>query len=440
MKHEHENATRVVTIQKPSGTASFYVIGREIGKGSCGEVHEATPVTAAAIMNGAVSGSGVATCALKYFNSPLLNTRPEMRAQCLDSFNNELWALREIRPHRNLLHPIEYAISSGEHKACALVYPLMSRSLRGYKVDCSNHLLFMIWQIASGLVAIHSAGFVHGDIKPDNILENTCNGELKITDFGISVRVRNSNKQEPVAKTHRKFASTHVLATPWYRDPDMMGLGCGRTRMVSAASDIWSLGVTVFELVVGRSPFVSHAEDAKVTDDAVWEMIIMRRVYEEFGVHKLVAPDTKLDRLDKQPATDRVGKLEDELRCAVTKLCADSKQYKQITNFMLLWKRMMDVNASRRISALQIVKWLGFTPALEPVWNGLCPISLAEEPAAKPSLPIQADYKQKAAPSNQNTAIQPPFGAKCTTVSHPAVDPNKELVTAEKATLSPDPR
>jgi serine/threonine-protein kinase len=110
---------------------------------------------------------------------------------------------------------------------------------------------FML-QACEGLAEAHALGFVHRDIKPSNFfITRRPDGSmlLKILDFGIS---------KPPAEYDDLTGTQMVIGTPTYMAPEQMKGG----RQVDARSDIWSLGVVVYQLLQGRPPFAgeSYAE------------------------------------------------------------------------------------------------------------------------------------------------------------------------------------
>jgi serine/threonine-protein kinase len=103
-----------------------------------------------------------------------------------------------------------------------------------------DEALDLILQAAAGLEAAHSRGVLHRDIKPANMIV-TADGRLKIADFGLAL---------PVDVESRLTASGALLGTPAYVSPEVCeGLKPDRR------SDIYALGLTLYEMLAGRVPF-----------------------------------------------------------------------------------------------------------------------------------------------------------------------------------------
>jgi len=104
----------------------------------------------------------------------------------------------------------------------------------------------IVVQVASALAAAHAAGIVHRDIKPENIMVRR-DGLVKVLDFGIAKVVGPADGRRPAITT------AAVIGTPAYMSPEQ-----ARGVDVDGRTDIWSLGVVLFELIAGRPPF--HGE------------------------------------------------------------------------------------------------------------------------------------------------------------------------------------
>jgi Tol biopolymer transport system component len=105
-------------------------------------------------------------------------------------------------------------------------------------------------QIASALVAAHRAGVVHRDIKPENMMVRE-DGIVKVLDFGIAKLIEQA-VAEPVTgtTTHVRTDTGVILGTSSYMSPEQ-----ARGLAVDTRTDIWSLGVVLYEMAAGRVPF-----------------------------------------------------------------------------------------------------------------------------------------------------------------------------------------
>jgi serine/threonine-protein kinase len=102
-------------------------------------------------------------------------------------------------------------------------------------------------QICAGVGYAHRAGLVHCDIKPQNILV-TADGRVKITDFGIARALANLRPGE---------TTDVVWGSPQYYSPEQAA-----GEHPTPASDVYSIGVVMFEMLAGRLPFVAATQQA----------------------------------------------------------------------------------------------------------------------------------------------------------------------------------
>jgi eukaryotic-like serine/threonine-protein kinase len=102
--------------------------------------------------------------------------------------------------------------------------------------------LKITWDICRGMSAAHQVGVVHRDLKPPNILIND-SGLVKVVDFGLAV----------VSHGDARLTKTGVLlGTPTYMAPEQV-----RGHTIDARTDIYSLGILMYEMCTGRPPYVA---------------------------------------------------------------------------------------------------------------------------------------------------------------------------------------
>ena len=107
-------------------------------------------------------------------------------------------------------------------------------------------------QVSGALDAAHQQGVVHRDLKSDNIMLSQTNGGdwAKVLDFGIA-----KIQQPEGARDHDITAPNLVIGTPQYMSPEQ----CSQTSPIDARSDVYSLGVIVYEMLSGRVPFTGES-------------------------------------------------------------------------------------------------------------------------------------------------------------------------------------
>ena len=214
-------------------TVSHYKILEKLGEGGMGVVYKAEDTKLKR------------TVALKFL-PPELTRDPEAKQR----FSHEAQAASALQ-HNNVcnIHDIDEA-SDGQIFIVMDCYEgesLKEKIARGsLKLE---EAVDIVAQIASGLSKAHEKGIIHRDIKPANIFITT-DGTVKILDFGLVKLTGGQTKLTKVGST---------LGTVAYMSPEQ-----ARGEEVDHRSDIWSLGVVLYELVSGKLPFASEYSAAAV--------------------------------------------------------------------------------------------------------------------------------------------------------------------------------
>jgi tRNA A-37 threonylcarbamoyl transferase component Bud32 len=231
MKRTH-GATSAGTLsgQKVDGAPTRlgrYVIEKRIGRGAMGAVYLA--------------------------KDPRINRPVALKAIPIEKeFEDEelkearLRFYREAESAGRLTHPnIITVFDAGEEKGLAYIAMeyVPGIPLRSFtdpkKLLAPKRALELCAATAEALDYAHNQGVIHRDIKPANLLYNPKEGSLKISDFGVARMTDNNNTKTGI-----------VLGTPMYMSPEQLG-----AEKLTGLSDLFSLGVTLYELLVGEVPF-----------------------------------------------------------------------------------------------------------------------------------------------------------------------------------------
>jgi eukaryotic-like serine/threonine-protein kinase len=298
----HELAT-----DEPAGqTVSHYRIKRKLGHGAMGVVYLAEDTRLGRLL------------ALKFLPEELADD-----PQALRRFE------REARAASALNHPnicTLYDVGEAEGRPFLAMEYLDGETLaecigkRRFTVD---ELLDLSIQVADALEAAHAKGIVHRDIKPANIFV-TDRGQVKIADFGVAQLLADQSPHDiatpdPVGGTltpqpaHSWTTSGVNVGTAAYMSPEQ-----ARREKLDVRTDLFSFGVTLYEMATGRRPFAGE------TPEAVFPAIL-----KEVPVSSLqLRPDlpSELDRIiSKALEKDRLARYQHagEIR-------ADLKQLKRV--------------------------------------------------------------------------------------------------------------
>jgi WD40 repeat protein/serine/threonine protein kinase len=160
--------------------------------------------------------------------------------QFVGRFNQEALLLAKLQ-HPHILPVFDYGASEGYSY---LVMPLVKSGTLADQLTSSpvalKRMRTIISQVGDALDYAHSQGLVHRDVKPSNVLLDE-RGNCLLTDFGIARMVEG---------TARFTSSGAIMGTPAYMSPEQ-----GRGDKVDARTDIYSLGIMLYEMAVGRVPF-----------------------------------------------------------------------------------------------------------------------------------------------------------------------------------------
>jgi serine/threonine protein kinase/tetratricopeptide (TPR) repeat protein len=309
-------------------TLSHYRIVSKIGAGGMGEVYLAEDIRL---------GRKVA---LKILNADL--TRHEDRVR---RFEQEARAASALS-HPNILTIFDIGKEDSTHFiATEFIDGQTLRSALTRARMKISEVLDVAFQAAAALAAAHAAGIIHRDIKPENIMVRP-DGLIKVLDFGLAKLVEaQAHSTNSGARTIAKADTDPgtVMGTAAYMSPEQ-----ARGQKVDARTDVFSLGVVIYEMIAGRPPFEGETASHVIVSILEKEPAPLTRS----------SPDapSELERI----VTKALAKDKDERYQTVKDLLIDLKRLKQ--------RRDVDAEIERSISPDTITRSsVGTSSGLEAV-------------------------------------------------------------------------
>src|SRR5213080_2763592 len=176
----------------------------------------------------------------------------------LSRFDQEAFAASALN-HPNILTIYELGDEGGRH-FIATEYvegQTLRKRLQTTPMEIVEVLDVAI-QIAGALEEAHAASIIHRDIKPENVMIRR-NGHVKVLDFGLAKLMERQEPEltdtEAVTRALVQTDAGMVLGTSQYMSPEQ-----ARGKPVDARTDIWSLGVVLYEMATGHPPFTGETK------------------------------------------------------------------------------------------------------------------------------------------------------------------------------------
>ena len=208
-----------------------YIKGKLLGKGGFAEVYETTNI----------STKDIHAC-------KIIDKQSVLKGRTRQKLMNEI-KIHKSLDHKNIVKFFSYFEDESfiyiilEICTCESLSAVLRRRKRLMELEVQSYMK----QILEGLKYLHSLKIIHRDIKLGNILLNQ-RMEVKIADFGLSTKLEYEGERKRT-----------ICGTPNYMAPEILSSDSGHSYEV----DIWSIGIMIYTMLVGKPPFQSS--EAKVT-------------------------------------------------------------------------------------------------------------------------------------------------------------------------------
>ncbi|CAD8088310.1 unnamed protein product [Paramecium sonneborni] len=217
-----------------------------------------------------IIGQGAYGCVIQAIDK--LTNKPVAIKKIERTFNHRLFAKRTLRElkilrlirHDNVvdLKQVLLPPSREEFEDVYMVMDLLeadlSQVIKSDSVLNDDHMRLFIYQVLRGLKYLHSAGILHRDLKPRNLLLNrSC--DVKICDFGLGRAIAEN--------IQNNIMMTYYVETRWYRAPELL-IGY---QNYNSAVDIWSVGCILAEMIL-RRPFL-RGDSTKHQIKVIFELL-----------------------------------------------------------------------------------------------------------------------------------------------------------------------
>jgi serine/threonine-protein kinase len=130
--------------------------------------------------------------------------------------------------------------------------PYAEKLYKDYQQDVNHFAVFLVKNILSGLMTMHDNGYIHRDIDPTNIMI-TADGRIKLIDFGIAKKMNNLTTGDKHLTQAGQF-----VGKPEYAAPELV---LGAINEQNQTTDIYAVGILLFQCIVGHVPFEGDRSD-----------------------------------------------------------------------------------------------------------------------------------------------------------------------------------